>query len=197
MPSLHRPILRAAAFCLALGLPALPAAALEPASPQPAPDALAPGLAVDYYFHLFRHVDELVEWQDYRDGKAGPPIPKLDYRVGQGNVLTSEGDDGVGAEITGFIRLDEPGTYVFNVRSNDGFRLSIGGERILEDPDVHADRFSDLAEVQVSEAGWYPLHLLYFERKNTSTLELYWLRPGEEGRLSIVPAEAFAHLPGG
>ena len=39
------------------------------------------------------------------------------------------------------------------------------------------------------------LDLLYFERKGTSTLELYWKQPGDEdGGMALVPAEAFAHL---
>jgi hypothetical protein len=111
-------------------------------------------------------------------------------------VLTSDGDDGVGAEITGLIHLAEPGFYSFAVRSNDGFRLWIGGEQILEDPDVHADRYSDIAEFQVTTPGWYPLRMLYFERKNTSTLELYWLPPSlDVDSMPLVPAEVLAHQP--
>lgn len=179
------------AFALALE----PAAAqIAPADPQPATSELAPGLAVRYHRTLVRHIDELVDYMEGREGEAGPPIPRLDYRVGQGKVLTSDGTDGIGAKITGFIRLDAPGTYSFSVRSNDGVRIALGREEIIEDPDVHADRFSNIVKLEVREPGWYPLEILYFERKNTSTLELYWKRPGEEdGSLALVPAEAFAH----
>ena len=41
-----------------------------------------------------------------------------------------------------------------------------------------------------------PLDLTYFEKRNTSTLEPYWLTPGEEGGLNFVPPSAFAHRSG-
>ena len=169
----------------------------QPAAPQPADAELEGGLAVVYFFNDFRHVNEILEWQDYRDGKAGPPVPRLDYNVGVGEVLTSGETDGVGAEITGLIRLDTPGTYAFAAQSNDGVRLEIGGVPVLEDPDVHADRFSEIVQVQIGEAGWYPIKILYFERKNTSTLELYWQPPSDESAtMPLVPAEVLAHRTG-
>ena len=167
---------------------------IKPLSPQPDAAALKPGLAVDYYFQYFRHIDELVDWEDHKDGKAGPPIERLNYRSGKKDVLTSENDDGVGAKITGLILLDKPGLYSFAFESNDGVRLEIDGEMILEDPDVHGDRFSDIGQVEISEPGWYPITIRYFERKNTATLRFHWLPPQTEGTMPIVPAKVLAHL---
>ena len=184
----------AAGLALALAVPAL-GAEPRPADPQPAADDLEAGLSVRYYFSFFRHIDELVEWKAKNDGKAGPPIPSLNYHVGAGEVLTSGAEDGVGAHITGFIHLGKPGTYTVVVRSNDGFRLRIGGVQVLEDPGVHGDRYSEFAKLTAERPGWYPLSLFYFERKSTSTIELYWRQPGDgPGTLPLVPAEAFAHL---
>ena len=92
------------------------------------------------------------------------------------------------------MNFSEAGDYVLAMQSNDGVRLEIGGKLIINDPTVHSDRFSELITVQITEPGWSPLSLQYFERKATSTLELYWLKPGEEGRLGFVPAEALAHV---
>ena len=195
----HRFILRAA---LALGLTALvclPLRAAETISGLTAVSAdmdlarIKPGLAVKYYFSMFRRVHEIQEWAKYKDGKPGEPLRMLNYHTGTGEVLTSGSDDGVGADIQGMIHFAEAGDYVLAMQSNDGVRLEIGGKLIVNDPTVHADRYSELMTVQIAEPGWYPLSLWYFERKNTSTLELYWLKPGEEGRLSFVPADALAH----
>ncbi len=167
---------------------------IEAASPQPADGSLKPGLSVVYYRHMFRNVDEIPDWAKYRDGKPGKPLHSLNYRTGLDTVLTSDGEDGVGAHIKGFIKFEAVGTYTFATHSNDGVRLSIGGKMILEDPDVHADRYSDPVEVEIGSAGWYPLEVLYFERKNTSTLQLFWLQPDdEEGSMSLVPAEVYGH----
>jgi hypothetical protein len=167
---------------------------LAPAAPQPAADALKPGLAVMYYWHKFADTREIPEWAGYREGTRGEPIAMLDYRVGDGDVLTSGRSDHVGAHITGLIHFAAPGTWVFAAHSNDGIDLKIGGRQVIKDSGIHADRFSDLVSVEIGAAGWYPLDLLYFERQNTATLELYWLKPGESGQLNLVPAEAFAHV---
>ena len=183
---------------LALGFAAAgPASAVEPRplAPQPGSASLESGLSVEYYRGYFRLIEEFEEWMEEHKGKPGEPLPALDYRVAGGAVLTSGYKDGVGARIAGLISLAKAGSYAFTVRSNDGFVLGIGGAPLLEDPDVHGDRFSEIAKLTVSQPGWYPLSILYFERKGTSTLELYWRPPGEEDAgMVLVPATAFAHL---
>jgi len=166
---------------------------LKPANPQPAANALKPGLAVQYYGAKFNSIRQFVEWMDYEKGKPGIPIPMLNYQVGNGNVLTSTATDLIGADITGFINFERSGNYTVMVHSNDGVRLTIGDKLVHEDPEVHADRFSDEITLEISEPGWYPVRVLYFEKKNTSTLELYWDPPGPE-EIDLVPAKAFAHI---
>ncbi len=46
--------------------------------------------------------------------------------------------------------------------------------------------------VEIEQAGWYPLEVLYFEKKNTSTVQLRWSPPGGVG-FTAVPASAFKH----
>lgn len=189
-------VLTGTCLLLALGLLTQVAQA-QTVAPRANADGLSPGLAVVYYDSFFREIRELEEWMGYENGRKGEALKSLAYRVGPGNVLTSGTDDGVGAHITGFIHLAETGTYTFVAQSNDGIRVEIGGDVILEDPDVHSDRYSDFGRLEVTEPGWYPISVLYFERKNTSTLELYWRPPSvPEGTMKLVPAEAFAHLPG-
>ncbi len=194
-PRPARGLVFGAVLALALSAGTVLAAAPQPLDPQPAAEDLDPGLSVRYYRAFFRLIDEFVEWMADDEGAAGAPLPALDYRVAGGAVLTSGVEDGVGAKITGLIHLDKSGTYSLLVQSNDGFVLDIGGVPVLEDPDVHGDRYSEIAKMTVAQPGWYALYLLYFERKGTSTLELYWKQPGDEdGGMALVPAEAFAHL---
>ncbi len=175
---------------------AMAAEAPQLADPQPAAAEGKPGLAVRYYKSFFRLIEEFVEWQTVDEGTPGEPLPMLNYKTGDGFVMTSDINIGVGADISGFIHLDAPGTYSFVANSNDGFRLTIGDVKVLEDPDVHPDRYSNIASLEVDEAGWYALHMLYFQRKGTATLELYWKPPGQEDAdFVFVPAEAFAHIP--
>ena len=164
---------------------------LKAADPQPSPDKLAPGLAVGYVYGRFNHIKEFMA----KKFEPGKPLPQLDYRMGDGAVLTTKERDQVGALITGLIRFEKPGTYGFDVTSNDGVRVEIGGKLLYEDPTVHADDTSDRIDVKIEQPGWYPIMVLYYEKKGTATLVLRWIEgDAAKGKLTPVPAAAFAHL---
>lgn len=184
------PVLALALLLSAAGI----ARSADPAreSPQPDTETLKDGLAVNYYFAKYNHIKELETWMKYKDGKPGTPIAMLDSNAGSGEVLTSGASDLVGAHILGYLRLDFAGSYSFRVTSNDGIRVTLGGVKIYEDPDVHPNRTSDPIPVRVSQPGWYALELLYFEKKNTSSLQLHWSPPGKSDFVPV-PAAAFKH----
>ncbi len=152
-----------------------------------------PGLAVCYMYKFIRHVDEIAETEKYTKCEPGAPLAMLDFNGGYSKVLTSKSDDGVLARITGFIHLAKAGAYKFAFESNDGVRLKIDGNMIVEDPGVHDDQFSELATMEVAKPGWYPLGIDFFERRVTWTLRFLWKQPGAEGELAPVPAEFLAH----
>jgi len=167
-----------------------PLSGLTPAEPQPGAAQLTPGLAVQYAYAIVNHLDDLKG----KKFEPGPPLPHLDWRMGTGTILTSKASDGVGALITGFIHFEKAGVYGFDVTSNDGVRVEIGGKRLYEDPTVHGDDTSDRIDVKIDRPGWYPITVTYFEKRNTATLVLRWLAPGQSGKLAPVPGKAFAHL---
>jgi hypothetical protein len=168
----------------------LSAAQFAPTQPQPSPDMLLPGLNVGYVFLQTRWVDTVEAVTP--DGFAkGPPLPALDYSTGTGNVLTSGQDNFVGAHITGYIKLAAAGRYRFIMLSNDGVRVRLNGTVIISDPGVHPDHGSDVAIVDAAQPGWYRLEIHYFERKNTSTLRLFWAPP-QALDFYVVPAQMYA-----
>ncbi len=190
MPLMKHLVL-ASVVALALTTTSYAAETVRPATPQPGPAALAGGLAVVYYYDDFRDTS-LAAAVERGPGEAGPPLPQIDYRTGIGTVLTSDANDFVGAHITGFIHFDEVGRWELKVTSNDGVRLTVGDAMLFEDMTPHPDYDSPPLAVDVPEAGWYPLQILYYERKHTSTLRLWWRRPTAEG-FDVVPAAAFKH----
>ncbi len=163
---------------------------LKAAEPQPTADQLQPGLAVAYVYGRFNHLNEF----ENKKFEAGKPLPQLNYRMGDGAVLTAKERDLVGALITGFIRFEKPGTYGFDVTSNDGVRVEIGGKLLYEDPSVHSDDTSDRIDVKIEQPGWYPIKILYYEKKGTAALVLRWIEGEAKGKLAPVPAAVFAHL---
>jgi hypothetical protein len=163
---------------------------LQPVGPQPAADATAPGLAVNYVFFKAHHVDDI---EAAGPGEPGKPLPQINYQNGSGNVLTSDQSDGVGALIRGFIDFPAAGRWLMTAQSNDGVRVRLAGAIVIEDPGVHSDQFAPNAEINIAQPGWYEIAVTYFERKNTATLQLYWQPPGKS-EFEIVPATAFSHL---
>lgn len=165
----------------------------EPALPLTADD-LQPGLSVHYSKHRFvRHLDSLPPSETFREkGWRGDPIAYLNHQFGRGEVFDSGTNRGIAMEIDGFVRLDRAGSYGFQANTNDGFRLLIGGQRLIDDPSWHSDRLSPEALLVVTDPGWYALHIRYFQRKGTATLQLYW-KPPQDDSFSIVPARVLAH----
>jgi len=186
------------ALAVVLGLvaigPANGAETLALAKPQPGEGTLKPGLGVKYVPWEFNHVDEVLQIAKSNKPRVGTPLPMLNYDVGAGKVLTSDNTDLIGALIDGFIKLPKPGDYKFTIQHNDGVRFFLAGKKIYENPGVTADVFSPHLEIKVTEAGWYPLSMVYFEKRNTATLELYWQGPDDDD-FKFVPAENFAHDP--
>jgi hypothetical protein len=148
-----------------------------------------PGLAVEYTYAIMNYLGEMKG----RKFESGRPITHLDWRMGSGSVLTSKTREGVGAIITGVIRFEKPGIYGFDVTSNDGVRVEIGGKLLHEDPGVHSDTTSERIDVKIDQPGWYPLRIMYFQKRNTATLVVRWIPPGETGKLTPVPGPVLAH----
>ena len=189
-----RHALAAAAAALTVGLGPTASAetltGLRPADPQRTAEQLAPGLAVEYTYALMNHIDEMKG----RKFQSGAPLMHLDWVMGYGIVRTSKAHEGVGAIITGFLRFDKPGTYGFNVTSNDGVRVEIGGQMIHEDPGVHSDTTSNRIDLKIDQPGWYPLKIMYFQKRYTATLVVRWIGPGETGKLTPIKGAVLAHL---
>ncbi|NQV81283.1 MAG: hypothetical protein HQ495_12075 [Alphaproteobacteria bacterium] len=187
----------AALLAASVGPFAAPSAAgdIKAAHPQPDSAVVKPGLSVKYYIDRFNHIDEVINAATWMKPVRGEPLPMLNYNVGAGPVLTNKNDDLVGAFIQGYIKIDKPGTYLFSVQHNDGVRVWVGNEMIYDAPFVAPDTWSPNLEVVANEAGWYPLRMIYYEKKSTATLELYWQAPGAAS-FEFVPAAAFGHIPG-
>lgn len=177
---------------LLMATPALSAPlTLSPADPQPAASDLSPGLAVSYaYPSDVRTLEAATD--ALSKGKNGPPLRGFSYTTNtEGDMaLTSKKATKVAAAISGFIRFEEPGTFMVDVISNDGIVASIGGQQVALYDEVHACEPAGKQEVIVPQAGWYALEATYFQRKGTACLEMDW---NVGGRMGPVPDSAFAH----
>ncbi len=117
------------------------------------------GVSYNYYEGRFKHTDQMI--------KA--------YMIKQGtmkNISIKEApvEDHFGYEFRTFIHIPEKGVYRFYTYSDDGSRLLIDGEMVVENDGSHNAKRVD-GKVAL-EAGYHELRVLYFEDYMGQALEV-------------------------
>lgn len=158
----------------------------------PIDSSLKPGLPVYFRYAFYRHINQMASDEVMvTEGKPGKIVPFLDHQFKE-SVFDSQHAKGVGVFLTGYLKMETPGTYRFKAMANDGIRVLVNGQLVVHDPAFHSDRFSEVGEVTIGKTGWYPITVKYFQRKGTARLTLYWQPPGS-ANFVVVPAEVYGH----
>lgn len=126
-----------------------------------------------------------------KSAKPGRPLRGLDYRDTQEGqpVLTHKEAMNVAADIRGYIKFPDAGVYQIEVWSNDGVDAKISGKRVGYFAGRQGCQGNVIMEVDVPQAGWYPLHVSYFQKYSSACLMMRWAKKGQ--KLSWVPNSAF------
>lgn len=115
----------------------------------------------------------------------------ISYCDGTWPDKVEEKGDLFAARFSGFVKIAKSGTYNFYVTSDDGFQLSIGGKKIIQDIEPHSAR--ETASSVFLEKGWQPIELLYYENKQAAVLSLSW--SGQGIPKALIPADCLCHIP--
>ena len=87
----------------------------------------------------------------------------------------------------GYIDIVNPGMYKFHLISDDGSRLFINGEQVVDNDGYHSPR-GKKGSIHL-QAGLYPLVVEYFQGpRYRIALELRWTPPGAK-KETVVPTE--------
>ena len=185
-----RTAVTAAAMALIAGAVFSAPLKLQPANPQPSPKA---GLNVKYIGKgTQRKIRDLSEAKSLlADAKPGQPLIGLDYRdTNKGEpVMTFTDPYNVAAEITGYMKFDSAGVYEIETWSNDGIEAWVGGQQIGLVRGIQGCEANQRTEVEVPQAGWYPLKIYYFQKLGTSCLMMKSGKKGE--RFTWTPNNVF------
>jgi len=87
---------------------------------------------------------------------------EVNYASTSGNFMNSGRADDVGAVFEGYFQAVFPGVYTFTTNSDDGSKLLIGGQTVVNNDGLHG-----MQRVGGSiglEAGWHPIRIEFFER---------------------------------
>ena len=82
----------------------------------------------------------------------------------------------VAVRYTGFVRVPEADLYRFRLASDDGSKLWIGGQLVVDNDGAHATVAKDGAIAL--GAGLHPIELVWFNITGGAELSLQWARPG-------------------
>lgn len=85
-------------------------------------------------------------------------------------------EDEVGYRFTGMIRVTEPGEYTFYTRSDDGSRLRIGAQLVVDNWGEHG--MEEKSGSLVLAAGDHAFQLTWYNGGGESSLEVLWQGPG-------------------
>lgn len=101
-------------------------------------------------------------------------------------ITDGVGKDHFGFVFTGFIKVEQTGVYHFNLASNDGSELFIGGVLTVDNDSCEGYKIAK-GSIYL-EKGCHPFVLRYFEGYGGESLRLEWVTPGDKV-FSKVPAE--------
>ena len=144
------------------------------------PGSLKAGLAYRYFEGEFSSVTDLDRLPAKREGRI------------DGFVFPSGSpENNFGIVYSGFIKVPETAVYAFNLTSDDGSQLFLGG-RLLIDNDSQHGSMGRTAKIAL-EAGFHPIRACYFQSEGGWDFGIQWSGPGFESQ--PVPASALWMMP--
>ena len=114
-------------------------------------------------------------------------VPNIDFQWGGGFILNSGLHEDVIVQFTGNIFAPVEGTYSFYSPADDGTKLIINGNLIIDDW-YDKGGGGSINQVYLAQ-GSHNITLWYYENGGGANVWLYWARPGYA--FEIVPASAF------
>ena len=147
---------------------------------QYALDAITPGLSGDYFVETgfedwqFSRVDQQVDF-DWSSSSPGANLPSTNYSV----------------RWTGLIKAPVSGTFTFIISSDDGVRLWVNGQKIIENWSDHSQT-SNQGTIPLEAGVLYDVRLEYYQKTGGAIIQLAWMAPGLAEQ--TIPANCLFHL---
>jgi beta-glucosidase len=148
---------------------------------RPAPGSPERGLRGDYFrtrdldgAPALTRTDPGVDFRWYRGSPTSEAMARGE--IGPGNAL---GDDNYSVRWTGELVPPESGEYEIAVSGDDGFRLYLDGQLVIDDwNERRGGPLVKTASAKLEQGHAYDLRLEYFEAIRDAEIHLGWRRPG-------------------
>jgi cytochrome c peroxidase len=135
---------------------------------------------------------------DYFNNVALSGVPALE-RV-EKVAFTWSGSPGAGVNAdqfsvrwTGFVEAGSTGNYLFQTRSNDGVRLWIDGELVIDNWNAHATTDDTSATIALLRNRRYAVTMEYYDNAGTGVARLLWKTPAGTGFVVVPIGRLYAN----
>ena len=164
---------------LLAALTTIPFLTIQASAAQPAIPPQEPGVTM-------RVFDVQVVLDDYCTLKTGqtPNVDKLMPTINWSTTADFGIADRFVTEVTGYLNITNPGEYHFRITSDDGARLLLDGDTVVDHPGRHGATPKDGAATLT--AGPHALRIDHFDGDFGQALKLEWQPPGADG-FTLVP----------
>src|SRR5262249_7930466 len=133
------------------------------------------GLAATYFDNI-----------DFTGATVSRTDATLNFNWGSGSPAAGIGADTFSARWTGQVLAVESGNYRFQTSSDDGVRLWVNGQLLINNWTNHAPTTSTSAAVALTAGQKYDIRLEYFENTGGAVMKLLWRRPGQN-TYAVIP----------
>lgn len=110
----------------------------------------------------------------------------IDFNWGTGAPgVTGIGSDNFSIDWNGYVRAEETGTYFFQTESDDGVRLWVDGNLVIDNWTNHSPTVNTSTGVTLTAGQAYPVTLQYYENGGGAVIRLRWQTPSSGGYSAI------------
>lgn len=115
--------------------------------------------------------------------------PQVNFANTRSSSFSAAGQvDRFGVRLTGSITIPEDGVWGFRLGSDDGSKLWIGDELVVDHDGLHG--FSNRDQEVTLTSGPHDFEVQFFEQGGSQGLIAYWRQP-ESSTWEVIPASAF------
>lgn len=136
-----------------------------PARPAAKVGQLKPGLAFRGYEGAWDQVPDFAKIKPVEEGVAD-----------QINLTATQRREALGLVFSGYFLAPEDGVYLFHCRSNDGSKLYLDGELLVDNDGLHKTTVK--SGITTLKKGYHPIRVAYFESGGQEDLDVFVEGPG-------------------
>jgi large repetitive protein len=109
----------------------------------------------------------------------------IDFDWGTGSPAASVPADGFSVRWTGFVRATSTGTYRFRTVSDDGVRVWVNGQQLINNWTDHAPTTNTSGNISLTAGQRYAVTVEYYERGGGATMRWQWQVPGSSSYVAV------------